>query len=207
MIQCYVCQDWFHTHCIEKTSKGDKIEEKTEEKEKNVDTNEEIVFQYLPENRDSIVFICYECMDKHPFLYDYTNLQILPPGLSNITSEIGNSDSCKRPKAQQSLHYNSFWNFGWRDEICKCDKCLEMYENENISYIVTEEDPDSSEISLDTSISSSLDQKWLEGVTQRVPDAMQQREILYGINELSNAFREYIAPFAQSGTVITEEVI
>ncbi|KAG5675370.1 hypothetical protein PVAND_005279 [Polypedilum vanderplanki] len=143
MIQCVVCENWYHGRHL---SNG-----------KNV-----------PDPSAYSEIICDACMVKHEFLQDYVGLSVetVDPEESrnestlNVTSldesalnddcnEVKkmkmSDDACIRPKiaineGEVKNVKATFWKDNWRQSLCKCVKCVKMYEDNKVQFLLDEED-------------------------------------------------------------------
>ena len=110
--------------------------------------------------------ICYECMENHLFLWKYSDLHLKAKSSLDDSSnqKINNSsiknniDESQENKNEKESDVNSilnckiktvktengsgstFWPDGWRKSLCKCDECLKMYDNEKISFLLSDTD-------------------------------------------------------------------
>lgn len=145
MIQCIVCEDWYHSlHLNSKVPDSDAYEE----------------------------MICGGCMDKNSFLNDYSGYAIKvveadeshnESSFLNVTSldESGvkrpaedacsseakkikmSEDACVRPKLgipQSAQGVATFWKEGWRKALCKCEVCMKFYQDEKVEFLIDLED-------------------------------------------------------------------
>lgn len=80
-----------------------------------------------PPDQDYSEMICGQCMEKYPFL----NAYVLPVESDQL------SLACKLEaktieKEQLNLKKATFWPEGWRNRLCRCEKCL--VSNRMINY-------------------------------------------------------------------------
>lgn len=125
MLQCIVCEDWFHENCIE--SKSGK----------------------MPDLESFVELICSNCLDMHPRLKGlYESYVMFPEKVVtldgkcklNIGSETESSDlpSEKKPKSA-ALH--AFLPENWRNLIvCRCNYCLDFYKESCLDSFILEEE-------------------------------------------------------------------
>ena len=213
MLQCYVCQDWFHVECIESAScksVGQSNENLGTPAIDSTAGTEQKSFRFVPSEREDTNMICYVCMDKHPFLYKYTPQQCVPIGLDSIVSKdlsTESSNECKMPQVQTTWpSFSTFWNSGWRNDLCRCSTCISLYREQGIQYITEEEEELEEGESIDVPEGSvNLDHLGMKTLAQQFPQE-QQHDILQGFNVLAGELREYLAPLAQNGTTVTKEV-
>ncbi|KAJ8934910.1 hypothetical protein NQ318_012459 [Aromia moschata] len=135
MIQCIICEDWYHTRHL----------------------GTEVPSSNFAE------MICELCVTKHEFLlhYDQLNIKKSAPATEdqnteeNINVDMNDENTeavisetsedvsdCKRPKEKSQKVCAKFWvDVNWRKELCTCDECLKMYENEDVAFLLDSEDP------------------------------------------------------------------
>lgn len=130
MIQCVVCEDWYHSlHLNGKIPPADAYAE----------------------------MICGDCMRKNDFLYDYSGLAVAlvesDESKSNVNIEDEpeqtskkiklSGDACIRPKRDDlpgTRETATFWKEDWRKELCKCAECIKMYDSLKVEYLIDLED-------------------------------------------------------------------
>lgn len=129
MIQCIVCEDWYHGRHLG-------LEEK-------------------PPAHDSYSeMICRNCVMKVEFLRCYQGLSVH----TSISLEDTEVDVCKddeekeciRKKFEASLNRSEiddshktrtmFMEEGWRKHLCPCDECIKMYKVLNVDFLTDPED-------------------------------------------------------------------
>ena len=149
MIQCFVCEDWFHSNCI----------------------TEDNSFKYpLTESDD--VFVCKDCLEQHPLLKHYGHLQTpldattepisasanLPSKFESETtatqaphqsSPTENVDgSCllsSEPSGSKLITTHALFAPGWTSKLCRCKSCVEAFAREGIAYLLEEKPNDTEE--------------------------------------------------------------
>jgi len=98
-----------------------------------------------------------------------------------------------------------FMVFGWREQLCRCNKCLQIYQNLSLDYLLDDEDTldyyenvsGPSDISEDDTLAKAM-----SGM-----DRTQQIEAFHGYNTMKNTLTEYLKKFAENKTVVREEDI
>ena len=138
-----MCEDWYHGRHLLKED------------------------QKLPNDENYAEMICFGCFEKfESILAPYVGLSLqtvskevkdskvgvedkndtLDTSVASITEESHDGDktkstTCKRqvptsmPKAK-----TMFLTANWRQQLCKCDECLKLYEEKNIAFLIDEED-------------------------------------------------------------------
>jgi E3 ubiquitin-protein ligase UBR7 len=161
MIQCVVCEDWFHDSCL-----------KTK----------------YPQNDDFGELICAPCMTKHAFLWNYQDqvmrvsaksesasssstlvnvidsdakIEGAKATTATTTGEPSGTDSGIESSCDSMLDTNqcklklfkvhgmlddtlrsgaTFWEEGWRKRLCRCTDCISMYRSQEIEFLSDETD-------------------------------------------------------------------
>ena len=137
MIQCFLCQDWFHSDCI----------------------REDPEFKYPLEESDD-VFVCKDCLEKHTILKNYSHLQAplsAPDGLQTADSNpIKPTDSVvvdlpaqhnaseegegcqilRLPSGSKSISTHALFAPDWTSKLCRCSRCVNIYEKEGIGFLL-----------------------------------------------------------------------
>jgi len=141
MIQCVICEDWYHGRHL----KVDK----------------------LPKDENYAEMLCYLCREKHqsilaPYqgvsvttLLDESlantssvsvsdNLDESLPNASTSSASVNESKKCKiadfdKEKADKTAT-TLFMPQNWRSDLCKCDGCVKLFAEHNVSFLLDEED-------------------------------------------------------------------
>jgi E3 ubiquitin-protein ligase UBR7 len=189
MIQCYMCQDWFHDTCILK----------------------DYPYQ-IPEEQDTD-FICKDCIHKYQgFLGKYKQLEHIEVEDNNSKDEsivkteneqkdnnIRENDNCLIASKEIGHIRNYFFKGGWREKLCRCPRCLKMYDLVSVNYLINndeeKENPNNEESGTVNSKSSVID--------EHVQVLTQQREIAYGIQAFRDNLMEFLKPFAAQKRTVT----
>ena len=142
MLQCTVCEDWFHSNHLEGRVN-------------------------LPLNDDDYEeMICHSCMSKNGFLWQYQGyICMKSDGKSKDTSDTNIIDVTGEPSEKintievenqtcaldmlkdknkdlklEKLDQTCFFMKGWRDALCKCEKCLNLYKQNDVEFLVKPND-------------------------------------------------------------------
>lgn len=221
MIQCIICEDWYHTRHLGVEVPGNAYAE----------------------------MICEGCVRKNEFLLYYDGLAInsVQPETSNLpvdvtetlptTSEIKaeNLDTsftaeptadlsgdflktidkaqedkllaivdCKMPKIKSQKICAKFWaDTTWRQQLCTCMKCLKMYENLKVMFLIEAQDPVQiyEEKGAAKAIEMEQNQEQLLNSLDRVP----LMETIAAYNDLKSELAEFLKKFAENKKVVREE--
>lgn len=212
MIQCVVCEDWFH--------------------------NVHLGAQKAPVNQE-YEMICQSCTKHCCFLGRYKSISICDGGLNeNINlEELSKAKSfccgsynprywlkkCNQENDESTSVENnkrradedssfpevafdgaSFWPNGWRTCLCQCKDCMNMYHSLKVEFIIEEKD----------TIQAYEEQgsKKVEGRVQNAIDQLNgmprtsQIALIEGVNSLRDGLKNFLASIKDSGeSVVTPE--
>ncbi|KAJ8309475.1 hypothetical protein KUTeg_014349 [Tegillarca granosa] len=120
-------------------------------------------------------------------------IKIKPDGDNTANNE---QEQCllKELRTRETIYTEgaTFWENGWRKKLCTCSKCLDMYKEREIEYIIDEEDTVhayESRGKANSSASSGYD-KGIQALNKM--DRVQQVEVLHGFNDLKSELSEYL---------------
>ncbi|KAG9287366.1 hypothetical protein G9A89_023738 [Geosiphon pyriformis] len=120
------------------------------------------------------------------------------------SDEVGGQ--CKRdnfPLISDNILVDIFCVEGWRDELCRCVKCMKLYKQYQIEFILQEED--THEPPKDESAQTSIFDSGMKILTQM--DRVTAIEGLIAYNKMRDEIREFLQPFAESGKTVTKQDI
>ncbi|KAJ1738333.1 hypothetical protein LPJ78_005699 [Coemansia sp. RSA 989] len=204
MIQCFVCNDWFHNDCIGK----------------------------LPKEDDYTDYICRECIAKYPVLrFINSDKAIYGKVIAGKVAELerssatdtaalpgnsGDSDEPARKKARSEMcrrrrdteadagkPFDMFMADGWKEHICTCIECMHEIERDGLVFLLKEEEvvePEEDDTRTESLYESALRQLQTMDRTRAVDAAA-------AYHSLSSRLKEYLRPFAVSGAVVTGQDI
>ncbi|CAG9858581.1 unnamed protein product [Phyllotreta striolata] len=199
MIQCIICEDWFHTRHL-----GTEV----------------------PSNNFSEM-ICEACVTKHEFLLHYSCYSMTKPVETGENSTVdvetateeksGDEENeekvnesaagCKKPKEKSKKICAAFWaEVNWRKELCACDDCLRMYENEDVAFLLDSEDP----VHLYEEKGKVKAQEIIENQDKEMMNSMNRVQLvdcIAGYNDLKEKLGDYLKTFAENKRVVREEDI
>lgn len=202
MIQCVVCEDWYHG--------------------RHLNTN-------VP--KDFSEMICGNCIDKNDFLTCYFENAMMEQskdetldveiveGQSNkrpLSDEAQNStepkkvkldtDGCKKPEKQNHPKQTAvFWLDGWREKLCTCKTCQEMYGINKVEFLIDPEDSVQKyeEIGIQRTRGSTSEEREMQALSTL--NRTQQVDIITEYNRFRDRLKEYLHAFAVNGQTVTEE--
>uniref|UniRef100_A0A336M6B8 CSON012780 protein n=1 Tax=Culicoides sonorensis TaxID=179676 RepID=A0A336M6B8_CULSO len=192
MIQCVICEDWYHGRHL----------------------NTKVV-------KDFNEMICGGCVSEHEFLKSYLQFSISGKKEPNtdsidITSTVTEEEpsskrikldtDCVRP-TQEEYPSNAaiFWADAWREKLCKCPTCLEMYKTQKVEFLIDPEDPVQKyeEIGIQRNRGSTSEEREMEALSSL--DRTQQVEMITEYNKFKNRLKEFLHAFAVNKQTVTEE--
>lgn len=200
MIQCTICEDWFHLKHLNNFNSF-KINE-----------------------NDYEDMVCQQCMEITNFLwYYYENLAIKnksEEALVNVET-IDNCSGCKleylkkvySDSVQEFLKDNSccFLSESWREALCKCQNCIKMYSDLKIDFIVKNEDSikfyeEKGKKMDEMNVQEVDEQKLLNNELSKM-NRVSQVEFLHNLNDFKTDLKDFLADFARNGQVVKRENI
>ncbi|KAJ2827103.1 hypothetical protein FBU31_003262 [Coemansia sp. 'formosensis'] len=204
MIQCYVCNDWYHDSCIGK----------------------------LPSEEEYEDYVCRACVSKHPVLryIDSTMLRygrvedsrvsrIEPATSANIadTSDENKADEPVSKRARPSTcrlrrdtsaidakqPFDLFLAEGWKSNVCTCIDCMREIEANRLVFLV--EDDEIVEPEDDEALGESLYESAMKQL--RTMDHTRAIDAASAYHSLSSNLKDYLRPFAASGKIVKPQDI
>ncbi|XP_059505047.1 putative E3 ubiquitin-protein ligase UBR7 isoform X2 [Stegostoma tigrinum] len=102
----------------------------------------------------------------------------------------------------------TYWPHNWRNKLCTCQSCLNLYNELEISFLLDE---------FDTVLAYETKGKTVEETEREKCDPLmtalsnmnriQQVELIYEYNDLKTELKDYLKRFADEGKVVTSEDI
>ena len=203
MIQCVVCEDWFHGR---HTNMGE---------------------EPLPPEESYAEMICSGCVAKYDFLQSYIGLAV-----TKISKDPSDSDdkaakvdieksSEEKDKESQNLPRSSdcklistnnskvltslFLSDNWRRSLCKCTACIKMYSDLKVQFLTDEKDTVYHYESQAKSEKKNTLEHGMEALSKM--DRIKQVEAIHSYNNMKQNLMEYLAKFADTKKVVREEDI
>lgn len=101
----------------------------------------------------------------------------------------------------------SYWHTGWRSNLCKCDKCMPMYNSLDVAYLTDESDTIMAyeKRGRENTPSVSSYESGMQALQnmERIP----QVEAMHEYNDMKRELTEYLREFVAQGKVVKEEDI
>ncbi|CAM1292461.1 UBR7 (predicted) [Pycnogonum litorale] len=228
MIQCVLCEDWFHG--------------------RHINTS-------IPDNEDYGEMTCSSCMSQHDFLrLYYLSITATKVKSSNENSipKIENDRQCiekvddhpnpeklmlkedsdevtsiksdgkderrecflsklKSTTDGQDVNKLSdraaFWSYNWRQKLCTCSECKKLYEDHKITFLLDPEDTVHAYEEQGKSSQTNSTQYDRGMSALKKMDRVKQVEAIHGYNQMKTALKDYLKKFADNGKVVKEEDI
>ncbi|KAJ8668717.1 hypothetical protein QAD02_010380 [Eretmocerus hayati] len=188
MIQCIVCEDWYHSRHL---GNGDN----------------------LPNDDDYSEMICSGCMKSHEFLWRYAlkysvskTRKPSPSADNSINVEDVNTD-CTLPSDDFPTKEGScFWTEGWRSSLCTCSKCKKLYEEQEVLYLI--DALDSVQAYEEVCKASKTETQYEKGMKALASlGHVQQLNAIEEYNNMKDSLKQYLQKFVENKKVVREEDI
>ncbi|XP_022970058.1 putative E3 ubiquitin-protein ligase UBR7 [Cucurbita maxima] len=211
MIQCCMCEDWFHEEHLGLSS----IDEIPRDEEGE------------PLYED---FICPACSAICSFLIQYPSsiwaVGRHSAGKDSLLSELPENNSGSKESVKDNTQTDScvletsssasitaenkpmFLSKNWRGALCRCEKCINNYKLKNISFLVDEEDS----IAEYEKIAKQKREEKLqeqEGAELKLFDNLghvEKIEILNGIADMKDEIRTFMESFDSSKPITSADI-
>lgn len=198
MIQCSMCEDWFHLkHLL-----GSDLFQNSEES-------------------DYDEMICHLCMLENQFLWFYQNLiafkdtKVDVEGLDAEKSnkcvleslKIKNGDLVKEKYLEKQI--SCFLLDGWREVLCKCENCMQMYKEKGIEFLLRCNDTIKyyEDCGKKNDKESKIEETKLLNDELSKMNHVSQLEFLHNLNDFKDNLKDFLANFARNGQVVKRENI
>ncbi|XP_069118451.1 putative E3 ubiquitin-protein ligase UBR7 isoform X2 [Argopecten irradians] len=101
----------------------------------------------------------------------------------------------------------TFWKAAWRNKLCVCPSCKDMYRDRGITFIIDESDTVTAyeKRGKEKQTPSSQYDKGLQALSSM--DRIQQVEVIQGFNDMKTELSTYLKKFAEDGKVVKAEDI
>ncbi|XP_033354693.1 putative E3 ubiquitin-protein ligase UBR7 isoform X2 [Bombus vosnesenskii] len=193
MLQCIICEDWYHSKHLEC------------EKE-------------MPADGAYDEMICAGCMKKNDFLWNYANkytaLTTTEASFGDKEEELINVESeskiCRMPRNNSAkrivLRGSCFWTEGWRAALCTCETCKELYREKHIAFLL---DPtDSVHAYEEAGKINSRESRYEKGMKALASlGRVEQLTAIEEYNNMKERLKQYLQKFAENKKVVREEDI
>lgn len=192
MLQCIVCEDWYHSKHLE-CEKG------------------------IPADDAYDEMICAGCMRQNEFLWIYASkyavfettevssdkkeesvdIEKLPEGCTMPQNNLSNRAATKG---------SCFWTEGWRSALCVCETCKELYRKKNVMFLL---DPtDSVHAYEEAGKINNHESRYEKGMKALASlGRVEQLTAIEEYNNMKERLKRYLQKFAENKKVVREEDI
>ena len=195
MIQCSICEDWYHTNHLLGNH--------------NLPTNE----------ADYDEMICHICMSKNNFLWYYQDFIATKSSSNeseNFEVDVLNDETtpgCFLKKFKIKLQDLELKNeaccylSGWRDTLCKCAECLELYHENKIDFLINSKDTIKfyEECGKQKNEMNEVDENKLLNAELSKMNHVSKIEFLHNVNDFKEELKGFLTDFAKNGQVVKRE--
>lgn len=229
MIQCLVCQDWYHSDCISSyprhrsspsTGDSDSRDVKKPQAEMVVasDTvgheeasasgNKEKAMA-LPESDKYETFVCASCVGAHPLLRRMTSFAVAySPTVGDVSGQqrphgrLTEIELSLKGSEEQSL----FLAEGWKTALCRCTECQIAFAEESLSFLHCKE------LHLNggtagAAVPPSIMDVSMSALEEAVPSVSRRLDLARGMQHFTDTLRSVLSPLAERGETVTPEHI
>jgi E3 ubiquitin-protein ligase UBR7 len=198
MIQCTLCEDWYHLNHLSGADKFD-----------------------LPETNDDFELVCESCMSDNQFLWLYQ--KYMPIRKENATEEafeVTESQNCMLGELEPGLILTNkqdlvekkqacFFSPGWRRSLCQCISCSNLYRERHVEFLFRNNDTIDfyENLGKEKAEQESLNENKLLNEQLGKLDRVSQIDFLSDLNEFKQELSEFLAGFAKLGEVVKQEDI
>jgi E3 ubiquitin-protein ligase UBR7 len=101
-----------------------------------------------------------------------------------------------------------FMSRGWRDTLCRCEKCVTFYAQQGVAYLIDKGDSieEYEKIAKQKRLKKLEQQEGAETNFLNSLGHVEKIEILSGINDLKNEFQSFLESFDSSKPVTSDDV-
>ncbi|KAL5008060.1 hypothetical protein ScPMuIL_013641 [Solemya velum] len=133
------------------------------------------------------------------------------PSTDGSQSSLESSEICRlselRKREINTEKSGAFWSSGWRKKLCKCGKCMTMYREEGVVFLLEEGDTvhayeERGKARHNTESQYDQGMRALSSM-----DRIQQVEVIHGYVDLKSELSSYLQKFAENKKVVREEDI
>ena len=202
MIQCVICEDWFHGR---HTDMGDEA---------------------LPVEETYAEMICSGCVAKYEFLQSYVGLAVTKivkdtTDGNSVSVKVDSDNSTEKDKESEKLDTSSsdcklikskskvltslFLPDNWRKSLCKCPSCIKMYSELKVQFLTDEKDTVHYYESQAKVEKKNTLEHGMEALSKM--DRIKQVEAIHSYNNMKQNLMEYLAKFADNKKVVREDDI
>ncbi|KAI8048093.1 hypothetical protein BDF22DRAFT_704326 [Syncephalis plumigaleata] len=217
MYQCAVCEDWFHDQCIDGLpQQTDRFEEFCCKacierlplltcyalQNDDDDDDDNLMEMKNPTDNRKRFHTSDELNDT-----DLTIKRVKVESTEEVTTSTTAivkscpwTDEAKRKFTTIQPIRDYFFATGWRDQLCRCQKCMDIYQHEDIAYLLAIED--AYEPEKDEDSNASLFDLGMQKLASM--DRTQAINGLMAYNQLCGEIKSFLGEFASTGKIVTK---
>ena len=195
-------------------------------------TNHLIGSENLPENEEYEELVCQECMKKNEFLWNYqgyiatksveksnnnspeAEIEVEAVNVSGTEVDSSIASKCfiknQRFKNKITNYKNQACYFlnGWREALCKCLECLELYKKNQVEYLTNIKDTISfyEDLGKAKEPSEAEETKMINDQLSKL-NRVSRVEFLHNVNDFKTELSDFLKGFASKGEVVKTENI
>ncbi|XP_034669503.1 putative E3 ubiquitin-protein ligase UBR7 [Drosophila subobscura] len=205
MLQCAVCEDWYHLPHMKAPGASEKMLDACSE------------------------MICDTCMDKNQFLRDYTGLALQPVEAEKESKAVAEeeqvdaepeqseepaskrpkltAEDCRRPNPTKKHQGAAFWTNDWRKSLCQCTDCLALFKEFAVEFLLDVDDSAKTyeERGMQRAVENSSYEQGMRALSSI--DRTQQIDAITEYNRMTHKLKDYLKSFALQDKVVKEEDI
>lgn len=249
MIQCIVCEDWYHSKhldtevtpaadfaemicgaCVQRVdflkdytglcvttfmkSEADDSTAKelnvtaTEEEEKEGEVNATGEATGEATDKKSEATEIENEIEDSPSQAKKAKLEEIPASSSSTTASSSSTtaSTCTRPtNPGQYVKGALFWSADWRQQLCVCEKCLGMYRQLKVEYLIDLEDTVKFYEDKGMAKQAAHESDYERGMRELSGlDRVRQIDAITAYNKMKTRLKDYLNQFVDSQQVVTE---
>ncbi|CAG8770560.1 16485_t:CDS:10, partial [Dentiscutata erythropus] len=232
MHQCVLCEDWFHENCINGEKQGEKNFSlpDLDNFEEYICRTCTSKHSFLKPYKNSHMFFSGQTIRKNEGTREIDNdkkskndqFQVETSASTNkrklgdeqeidskttaLSKKAKGGDMCKLERwepVKDNIDVDLFCIQSWRDELCRCSKCMYLYKSHQIEFALQEEE--TYEPPHDDDAHTSLFDSGMKLLAQMDRVTAIEGAIAYA--KLRDDLVEFLKPFGDSGKTVTEQDI
>jgi E3 ubiquitin-protein ligase UBR7 len=179
MLQCIVCEDWYHI--------------------KHLGVDE------LPSKFDELM--CETCVDKLEFVRYYSRDESNTPAETSYCKLEKLKSACQQADTDDQITKGPiFWpDCSWRASLCRCQECMSLYKAKECEYLLDETDTVQYYEDQGKAISKDRATPYERGMSAlNQMNRAAVVEALHGYDELKADLSSYLREFAEKKKVVRE---
>mmetsp|Transcript_19387 Transcript_19387/g.74451 ORF Transcript_19387/g.74451 Transcript_19387/m.74451 type:complete len:438 (+) Transcript_19387:201-1514(+) len=227
MLQCLVCQDWFHTDCVATYPRNrstpseadqhiasdsataaavDDSDSATAAEDQPSPGDRNAVAKAIPGEEQYDTFVCATCATKHPLLRRL--------GAHCMGATVGDTTTNKRHGKVTDIEVadlvpeevHLFLKEGWKDGLCRCESCTLAFTDDALGFLLLREVKLNSGTA-GAAMPADLMDVSMHALEEAVPSVSRRLDLARGLRHFSDTLRSVLSPLAERGETVTPEHI